>query len=92
MKWATTFFLLLGIGLLLVWPLAIGERPEADRAEMTRYGMRLLIYFGATTLAFLGAAICATVLARQTRQRFVDEAKRNLRDLVEGASRDHERS
>lgn len=93
MKWWTTGTLVFGLLLLGAWPWILGPRPPADspRVELAQYGLRVLIYFGVTCLAFLTAALLAWRLARQTREAFRAELRANLDDLVEGTLRDHDR-
>lgn len=93
MKVLTTGFFLFGLLMMLGWPFFLGQRPGdgATKEELANFGMRGLIYFGVTAGAFLISAILAIRLARLTRQRYADEAKDNLKELVEGSLRDHGR-
>jgi len=88
----TTGTLVFGIALLAVWPWLLGSRPPAGtpNVELARYGLRVLIYFGVTCLAFLTAAVLAWRLARVTREQYQAQLRANLDDLVEGTLRDHE--
>lgn len=93
MRTATAGFFLFGLFMMLGWPLFMGQRPAegASTEELARFGVRGLVYFGVTASAFLIAAILAIRLARQMRQRYMEDAKENLKELVEGSLRDHER-
>lgn len=92
LKIATTSFLIAGVLLLLAWPFAIGPKPvQASQKELAEYALRILIYFGITATTFLVTAILALLLVRQARRDFAKEAKENLKGLIEGTLRDHDR-
>jgi hypothetical protein len=42
-------------------------------------------------MAFLSAAFGAVLIMRRNRREFVLEAKQNVRDLIEGSLKDHEK-
>jgi hypothetical protein len=63
----------------------------ADQIELARYGIRMLAYFGVTSLTWIGAATCAVILMRRMRRQFIEEQRKNLTEMIEGALRDHER-
>lgn len=89
----TTSLLIFGVLLLLCWPLALGGRPspEAPRAELANWGARALTYFLLTSMSFLAAAFGAVLIMRRNRREFLIEAKRNVRDLIEGSLQDHDK-
>lgn len=93
LKILTTTFFVLGILLLVAWPIVVGPRPEAGSSPevWSRYGMRLLFYFAATSLTFLITATLAVLVIRQQRREYAEQAKRNLRDLIESTLKDHGR-
>jgi type VI protein secretion system component VasK len=93
LKFWTTAFMALGIGLLLALPWLVGPRPPqaAGQQAMVDYGLRVIAYFTVTCLVFLVAAFLAWRLVRAAREEFAKRRVENLRDLVEGALRDHER-
>lgn len=94
LRLATTVALVFGLVLLLSWPFVVGQRPapNAPRQQIARYGIRVLAYFGVTAGVWLTTAVFAFLTLRQTRDQFVDEAKRNVRTLIEITLADHARS
>ncbi len=82
-----------GFAMMLSWPWIVGKRPSKDapRKELANYGVRLSIYFGLTCLPWLMAAGGCVFWIRQTRREFADREKDNMRELIEGTLRDHER-
>lgn len=80
-----------GLAMMLLWPVAIGARPgeDAPRRELAEWGVRSLLYFGLTCVAFLLAALFAWLWMRDTRIRYLRESKRNLDDLIESTLQDH---
>ncbi len=92
LKFITTASLILGLALLLAWPLVVGPRPvNPNKKELARYGIRAIAYFGVTASTFVCTAVFAWLVLRQTRREYVDQAKTNLQSLIEGALQDHER-
>jgi len=92
LKVLTTTFVIFGLGLLVGLPFVMGHKPSGeDQVELARYGTRVLAYFGVTSLAWVTAAFCAVLLMRRTRKQYADEQKENLKGLIEGTLRDHER-
>ncbi len=93
LKIVTTTLLVLGLALLVAWPWIVGRQPpaEAPRPELARFAVRLMVYLGATILVFATTAALALLVARQTRIKYREEARRNLKDLIEGTLKDHER-
>ena len=92
LKVLTTTFVVFGLALLFAMPTLLGERPpNTDQIELARYGTRMLAYFGVTSLTWIGAATCAVILMRRMRRQFIDEQRKNLTEMIEGALRDHER-
>lgn len=91
LKIATTACLIFGLILLLSWPWWVGAKPDDDasRQDLARYGLRMLSYFGVTSLTFIAAAVLALFVARQTKDAYRTEAMSNLKDLVEGSIEDH---
>lgn len=94
LKVLTTIGVIVGVGLVLSWPWVMGPRPdptEENKRAVADYAMRLLVYFGATALVWLGVAILALIMVRQARKQFVVEEKALVKELVEGTLKDHER-
>ncbi|MBS1706682.1 MAG: hypothetical protein JST40_12480 [Armatimonadetes bacterium] len=93
LKIVTTILLILGVALLVAWPFVVGAPPPAgtDRHIVARYGMKLLLYFAATAFTFLGTAVCAIFVARNTKVEYLESQQGILKELIEGTLRDHER-
>jgi len=68
---------------------AVGR--SATNKELARYAIRVLCYVGATSTSFLLAALFASLAVRQAKREFLEAEKQNLRGLVEGSLRDHEK-
>ena len=92
LKVLTTAFVVCGLALLLAMPSLVGARPDGeDKLLMAQYGTRLLTFFAVTSLFWVGAAVCAVLLARRTRLEYLERQRENLAGLIEGALRDHEK-
>lgn len=91
LKVLTTTFFVFGVGLLLAWPWLLGAKPTTGRKELAEWGIKALLYFLFTTLAFLASAFGAWMIMRRQRQEFIAEAKENMQNLVEGTLKDHGR-
>lgn len=93
LKILTSTLFIAGILMLLAWPLVMADRPNPDAARkvLAAFGLKMLIYFGATAITFLATAICALLLVRRAKLEFRDQASENLRGLIEGTLRDHGR-
>lgn len=89
----TTTLLVFGVALLVCWPLVLGGRPPSSAPrELANWGARALTYFLLTSMAFLSAAFGAVLIMRRNRLEFLQEAKHNVRDLIEGSLQDHGKS
>lgn len=93
LKLVTTILLVLGLAMLMAWPLLWGGRPgpDAPKKELAEFSLRFLLYFAATALVFLATAVCALLLVRRAREEYAEQAGKNLRGLIEGTLRDHGR-
>lgn len=91
LKVLTTTLLIAGVLLMLGWPLIVGQRPSkgTSKVVVARWGVRSLVYFGATSGVWLSVAVSAWLLARQTQRDFLNQEKKNLNELIEGTLRDH---
>ncbi len=91
-KVVTTALVLIGLAMIAGLLFILGERPaDGDKEELAKYGTRLLTYFGVTCLVWLSAAFSAVFVMRDVRRRLVDDQKENLKGMIEGTQRDHER-
>ncbi|MCH8978730.1 MAG: hypothetical protein IH945_05745 [Armatimonadetes bacterium] len=91
-KVVTTALALLGLAMLAGLPFVLRERPpDDDQAELAKYGAWLITYFGATCLIWLSAALSAMLVMRAARRQLVEDQKENLKGMIEGTLRDHER-
>ena len=91
-KVVTTALVLIGLAMLVGLPFLLGARPDdGNKEELARYGTRLLTYFGVTCLVWLSAAFSAVFVMRSIKKQLVDEQKENLKGMIEGTLRDHER-
>lgn len=91
-KVVTTALVLLGLAMLVGLPFVLRERPtDGDQAALAKYGAWLITYFGATCLIWLSAALGAVLVMRNARRRLTEDQKENLRGMIEGTLRDHER-
>ena len=91
-KVVTTALVLIGLAMLVGLPLVLRERPtDGDQAALAKYGAWLLTYFGVMCLIWLSAALCAVLVMRDARRRLAQEQRENLRGMIEGTLRDHER-
>ena len=93
LKVLTTTLLIAGILLMLAWPIAVGARPkpEAPRKVVALWGQRVIIYFGVTSSVWLSTAMSAFLLARQSKRDLIEQERENLKSLIEGTLRDHDR-
>lgn len=93
LKILTTTLLIAGVLLMLVWPLAVGGRPHhgASKKAFADYGQRVIVYFGVTSSVWLSTAMSALLLVRQSRREFLEQERDNLKSLIEGTLRDHDR-
>lgn len=91
LKVLTTALLITGVLLMLGWPFIVGSRPPrgTPKPEIARWGVRSLVYFGATSGVWLSAAVSAMLLAKKTKKEFLDQERKNLKDLIEGTLQDH---
>lgn len=90
---ATATLFLLGLTLLVAWPWVVGPKPGLNEPlrERKEYVVRLGIYFLVSIITFFSAALCAYFLSRRTRSQLRDEAKENLKELIEGTLHDHQK-
>ncbi len=88
----TTVCVVTGVILLILWPLTL--RPpaaDADRKILAEHGIRSLLYFGGVCFVWLGAAASAIWLARLKLEEFRRMESENLKALIEGSLRDHQK-
>lgn len=94
MKVLVTSCVIAGILLTIGFPLVMGNMPseEASRQARADYAVMLLIYLAVTVAIWFTAAFGALALMKRARKEFLEENSENLRELVEGSLRDHDRS
>lgn len=88
----TTACVIAGVVLLVIWPFALRPpAPDSERRVLAEHGVRSLIYFGGVCFVWLGAAASAWWLARLRLQEFRRLEDANLKALIEGSLRDHQK-
>lgn len=88
----TTVCVATGVILLILWPLTLRPpAPDADRKLLAEHGIRSLVYFGGVCFVWLGAAASAIWLARLRLEEFRRLEAENLKALIEGSLRDHQK-
>jgi hypothetical protein len=99
LKFLTTGFLILGMALMFAYPFVIGPRPTPAPSpesgldkELARWATRSLAMVGVICMVLLVAALCAVLLIRQNKRKYLDEHSAMVRDLVEGSLNDHNQS
>ena len=90
LKRATSFFVVFGLILLLGFPWIVGVKPPGRGTALEQYSVRFGVFVIITTLLFVGAAFCALLLIRKTREEYRAASRQNLDDLVESALRTHQ--
>jgi len=87
----TTFALIGGLLLLMVWPWLLGPYPKAgSQRELRSYSVRFVSFVALDLLAFAGAAIGATLLAKRAREEYRERSRQNFESLIEGTRQDHQ--
>jgi hypothetical protein len=91
LKILTTGFFLLGLVLLVSWPWIVGGQPARSAPERERlaYVLRFGLYLAGTIVTFFLAALAAFFTARRARNMLREEAKENVRELIDGTLEDH---
>lgn len=91
-KLLTTSCVVTGLLLLVIWPFAL-KPPAADagRQALAEHGVRNLAYFGLVCFVWLGAASSAVWLAKLQLKQFKEMESENLKSLIEGSLRDHQK-
>jgi hypothetical protein len=81
---ATTLFVVLGLGVLLSFPWTVGSTPGAGASDQAKadYAVRLLVFFAASGLCFVLAALLAMILVRRIRGEYREQLVSNLADLL----------
>lgn len=91
LKIATTASFITGLIMLTLWPVVVGTKPEGRGVELRHYALRYGYYLLALLFVFILTCVLALFLLRKQREEFRAEAKENLRELIEGTLKDHER-
>lgn len=91
-KILTTSCVIAGLLMLIIWPFALKPPAvEAGRQALAQHGIRNLVYFGFVCFVWLGAAASAVWLAKLQLKQFKDQESENLKSLIEGSLRDHQK-
>lgn len=91
-KILTTACVVTGLLLLVIWPFALKPpAPDSGRQALAEHGVRNLVYFGFVCFVWLGAASSAVWLAKAQLKEFKEEEAQNLKSLIEGSLRDHQK-
>lgn len=78
--------------MLIAWPWALGPRPTGGtRRALAQWAAQSMGYTMVAMIAFVLAAVGALLILRKQREAFRDEARENIRELIEGSLRDHGR-
>ncbi|MBX3117800.1 MAG: hypothetical protein KF784_01960 [Fimbriimonadaceae bacterium] len=91
LKIATTISFVTGLLMLALWPWVVGAKPEGTGDELKRYALRYGYYLLAVLFVFVLTCALSLWLLRRQRAQFREEAKENLKELIEGTLKDHER-
>jgi hypothetical protein len=87
-----TGLLIFGLALMLLWPQIIGHPPtHPTLAAKVRFLERYTIYISTLLFTFFATIVCAWVLVRRARALILEDARENMRILMEGTLRDHEK-
>lgn len=90
LKIAFWAFVVLTVALLGAYPVVVGVPPRnAPRKVLREFAVRNTIYFPALLVGFLGSAVTAILVVRQTKLEYARESAENLRALIEGTLNDH---
>lgn len=92
LKIITSAFVVAGFVLMAALPFVYRHPGEgASRVELANFGKFLLAYIALTCFVWLGAAMSAVFLIRKRVKELREIEEQNLRELVEGSLKDHQR-
>jgi hypothetical protein len=92
LKVLTTALVVCGLAMVLAIPYVLGQRPEeGGRLELAQYGTRVLTFFALTCFVWIGAAVCSILMVRRAKVEFLQDQGENIRSLIEGTLKDHDR-
>jgi len=107
LKATVTGLVVFGVLLLILWPWLLGNPPKRQFSHVTgpkpaqierqfkdkqvKYLTRSAIYISALMVTFFSATVCAWLLVRQARNEYAKRTTENLRELIEGTLKDHEK-
>lgn len=91
LKVFTSACLVFVVILMLGWPFIVGAAPERDAPWSARraFSIRALVVVGGAALGLVGASIGALLILRQARREYSEQARENLKGLLEGTRQDH---
>ena len=93
LKAVTWFLFALTAFLLLGWPFIVGLPPKgASKPVIKQYAIRAEMHMFVLVAAFMGTAVCAALVVRQTRQEYLRDSAQNLKTLIEGTLEDHRKT
>lgn len=93
LKIFTTGFVILGVLLLLSYPVLVGPVPKGEgRQALAEYALRFGLYVIGSLLVWFTTAVLAVIAARRARQAYREEAMENFQHLMEETLRDHGRN
>jgi hypothetical protein len=93
LKVITTLMMVICFGMLVAWPLLLGERPgpAAPRIETKAFAVRFVSYISFMVLALLIAAASALGILRRTAAEYREQQMDNMRELIESTLKDTQR-
>lgn len=103
LKAVVTSLVIFGILLLAMWPWLLGNPPKKPaeptsskisrqyRDKQVRYLTKSAFYISTLLLTFFSATVCAWLLVRQARNEYLMNTSDNLKELIEGTLKDHEK-
>ncbi len=107
LKGTVTGLVVFGVLLLVLWPWLLGNPPKGPqnlvsgpnqkqierqfKDKQVKYLTRSAIYISLLMITFFSATVCSWLLVRHARKEYLLRTSDNLRELVEGTLKDHEK-
>lgn len=91
LKIVTTAFLILGLCLLVGWPIIVGRPVAKDAPLKSRqlYAAKFGLYFIGVVGCFAVTSVLAMMVVRRQKDQFRKEAHGNLQMLIDQSLEDH---